>query len=77
MSFPERIIAVGFTLFRPLYFGAEPCVASKTAAFAPMFAPGATPSPPTRPAVRSLTMSPYRFGSTRTSNSSGRWTSCM
>ena len=32
MSFPERIIAVGFTLFRPLYLGAEPWVASKTAA---------------------------------------------
>ena len=32
MSFPERIIAVGLTLFRPLYRGAEPCVASKTAA---------------------------------------------
>ena len=32
MSFPERIIAVGFTLFSPLYRGAEPWVASKTAA---------------------------------------------
>src|SRR5882724_3630036 len=30
ISLPERIIAVGFTLFWPLYFGAEPCVASKT-----------------------------------------------
>ena len=58
MSFPERIIAVGFTLFCPLYFGADPCVASKTAACSPMFAPGATPSPPTSPAVRSLMMSP-------------------
>ena len=58
MSFPERIIAVGLTLFWPLYFGAEPCVASKTAASGPMLAPGATPRPPTRPAVRSLTMSP-------------------
>ena len=27
---PERIRAVGLTLFRPLYFGALPCVASKT-----------------------------------------------
>ena len=34
-------MAVGFTLFRPLYFGAEPCVASKTAPSFPMFAPGA------------------------------------
>ena len=58
MSFPERIIAVGLTRFCPVYFGAEPCVASKTAASVPMFAPGATPRPPTRPAVRSLTMSP-------------------
>ena len=58
MSFPERIIAVGLTLFWPLYFGAEPCVASKTAVSGPMLPPGATPSPPTRPAVRSLTMSP-------------------
>src|SRR5450759_2165684 len=30
-------------------------------------APGATPRPPMRPAPRSLTMSPYRLGSTRTS----------
>ncbi len=58
MSFPDRIIAIGFTLFWPRYFGAEPCVASKTAVSGPMFAPGATPSPPTSPAVRSETMSP-------------------
>ena len=32
MSFPDRIIAIGLTLFWPVYFGAEPCVASKTAA---------------------------------------------
>ena len=38
---PERIIAVGFTLFCPLYFGADPCVASNTAASGPMFPPGA------------------------------------
>ena len=36
-----------------------------------MFAPGATPSPPTSPAARSLRMSPYRLGSTSTSYSSG------
>ena len=40
MSFPERIIAVGFTRSWPLYFGADPWVASKTAACSPMFAPG-------------------------------------
>ena len=31
MSIPERIIGVGLTRFWPVYFGAEPCVASKTA----------------------------------------------
>ena len=37
---PERIRAVGLTLFWPLYFGALPWVASKTAPSGPMFAPG-------------------------------------
>ena len=74
---PERISAGGLTLFWPLYFGALPWVASKMAPSGPMFAPGATPSPPTRPAPRSLRMSPYRFGSTSTSYSSGFCTSCM
>src|SRR5438309_4993032 len=55
---PLRISAVGFALLRPAYFGAEPWTASNTAASVPMLAPGATPSPPTRPAHRSLTMSP-------------------
>ena len=32
MSMPESIIAIGLTLFWPAYFGAEPCVGSKTAA---------------------------------------------
>src|SRR5438093_688140 len=78
MSAPASMRAIGFTLFCPAYFGAEPWIASKTATpFSPMFAPGATPSPPTKPAARSLTMSPYRFGSTITSYSSGFWTSCM
>ena len=45
----ERISAVGLTLFSPLYFGALPCVASNTAPSGPIFAPGATPNPPTKP----------------------------
>ena len=49
---PERISAVGLTLFCPLYLGALPCVASNTAPSGPMFAPGATPRPPTRPAAQ-------------------------
>src|SRR5207244_1989521 len=68
MRTPASMSAIGFTLFWPAYLGAEPWMASKTATpFSPMFAPGATPSPPARPATRSLTMSPYRFGSTSTS----------
>ena len=55
---PLRIIANGFTLFCPAYRGALPCVGSKSAASFPMFAPGATPSPPINPAQRSETMSP-------------------
>ena len=62
ISAPDRIRAVGLALFWPAYLGAEPCTGSKTAAVSPMLAPGATPSPPTSPAARSLTMSPYRFG---------------
>ena len=58
MRTPESMSAVGFTLFWPLYFGAEPCVASNIAASVPMLAPGASPSPPTMPAPRSDTMSP-------------------
>ena len=58
MSIPESIIAIGLTLFWPLYFGAEPWVGSKTAPFAPKLAPGARPSPPIRPAQMSETMSP-------------------
>src|SRR2546425_1531447 len=78
MSTPASMSAMGFTLFCPAYLGAEPWIASNTATPpSPMFAPGATPSPPTRPATRSETISPYRFGSTRTSYSSGFCTSCM
>ena len=52
ISAPDRIRAVGLTLFCPLYLGALPCVASKTAPSGPILAPGATPSPPTRPATQ-------------------------
>ena len=74
---PDSIIAIGLTLFMPAYLGALPWVGSKSAAWLPMLAPGATPRPPTRPAPRSLRMSPYRLGSTITSYSSGFCTSCM
>src|SRR5262245_10416042 len=67
ISLPERIRAVGLTLLSPLYLGALPWVASNTAPPSPILAPGATPRPPTRPAHRSLTMSPYRLESTSTS----------
>src|SRR5437773_10722565 len=77
ISAPDRMSAVGLALLRPAYLGAEPWTASNTAASGPMFAPGATPKPPTRPAARSLMMSPYRFGRTSTSYCSGFWTSCM
>ena len=50
--------AVGLARFWPAMSGALPCTASNTADLAPMFAPGTTPSPPTRPAQRSETMSP-------------------
>ena len=39
----------GVHLYRPLYLGAEPCVASNTAPPSPIFAPGTTPNPPTSP----------------------------
>src|ERR1035438_7863453 len=42
-----------------------------------MFAPGTMPSPPTSPAARSETISPYKLGSNSTSNVSGRITNCM
>src|SRR5581483_8937486 len=35
MSIPDSSSAIGFTLFCPAYFGAEPCVGSKTATSAP------------------------------------------
>src|SRR5205809_131257 len=72
MRTPASINAIGFTLFWPAYLGALPWIASNIATpFSPMFAPGATPRPPTSPATRSLTMSPYRFGATSTAYRSG------
>ena len=43
----ERIRDPGLTLSRPVYFGAVPCVASKSATLSPKLAPGAIPMPPT------------------------------
>jgi len=42
----------------PAMSGAVPCTASKIAMSSPWFAPGTSPSPPTRPAARSDTISP-------------------
>src|SRR6266540_1651501 len=58
ISIPESSWAIGLTLFWPAYFGAEPCVGSKTATSSPWFAPGARPSPPIIPAQRSERTSP-------------------
>ena len=73
----ERISAVGLAMSLPAISGALPCVGSKIATSAPMLAPGAMPRPPTRPAHRSLTMSPYRFRHTSTSKSCGSCTRPM
>ncbi len=54
----ERMSAVGLATPFPAMSGALPWTASKTAHSSPMLAPGTTPRPPTRPAVRSLRMSP-------------------
>lgn len=43
----------------------------------PMLAPGTIPGPPTRAAPMLLTIEPYRFGMTMTSNCWGRFTSCI
>ncbi len=66
ISFAVKSIAIGLTLYWPEYFGAEPWVGSKTAYLSPRFALGAKPSPPTRPAHKSLTMSPNMFSATST-----------
>src|SRR5690606_1170637 len=54
----ERRTAVGLATPLPAMSGAVPWTASNTAAVSPMLAPPTTPSPPTRPAQRSLMMSP-------------------
>ncbi len=69
------INATGLALPWPAMSGAEPCTASKIAASRPMLAPGAMPSPPTRPATRSERMSPNRLVVTSTSNCQGLSTS--
>ena len=58
MFFAESSVASGLALFCPAYLGAEPWTGSKTAISSPMFAPGARPRPPVRPAHRSERMSP-------------------
>src|SRR5947208_19822 len=55
---PEKIAASGLATPFPAMSGAVPCTASKIATRLPMLAPGTSPSPPTRPAHRSDTMSP-------------------
>ena len=74
---PERMTAIGLATPRPAMSGALPCTASKTAYSSPMFAPGTSPSPPTRPAQRSLSRSPKRFDVASTSNRVGSITSSM
>ena len=71
ISSADRSSAVGLAMFLPAMSGALPCTASKTAASSPRFAAPTVPSPPTRPAHKSDTISPYRFGSSSTSNFSG------
>src|SRR6185503_4973391 len=77
MSSAEKSSAVGLAMPLPAMSGALPCTASKTPISSPRLAPGTTPRPPTRPAHRSETMSPYRLGSSRMSNCVGLSTSCM
>ena len=57
----DSIMAIGFALFWPAMSGAEPCTGSNNAASKPMFADGISPSPPTRPAPSSESMSPKRL----------------
>ena len=61
-----RMVAMGFTLYWPAYFGALPWLGSKTASFSPMLPEQPKPRPPTIWAARSLTMSPNRLVATMT-----------
>src|SRR3989442_1191901 len=69
--------AEGFAIPCPAMSGAEPCTASKIAACSPIFAPGASPSPPTSPDASSERMSTNRLVVTITSNCAGLITSCI
>ena len=57
--------------------GADPCTASNIAISSPILAPGATPSPPTSPAAKSDSISPYKFIVTITLYFSGLVTNCI
>ena len=57
---------MGFALPVPAMSGADPWIGSNIESESPMSAPAATPSPPARPARRSLTISPNMFGATMT-----------
>src|SRR5882762_1196603 len=74
---PASNSEMGFAIPLPAMSGAEPCTASNIAACSPIFAPGARPSPPARPAISSERMSPNRFVATITSNCHGSVTSCI
>ena len=78
ISTADSSSAVGLALSWPAMSGAVPCTASNTPMpSSPRLAAGTTPRPPTSPAHRSETMSPYRFGSSSTSSFSGCITRCM
>ena len=49
---PTGSTALGFARRLPAMSGALPCTASNTAQLSPRFAPGTTPSPPTRPGAQ-------------------------
>ena len=71
MRTDESNSANGFARFLPAMSGALPWTASNTAMSLPRLADPTTPRPPTNPAHKSETISPYRFGMTRTSNCRG------
>ena len=74
MAIPLNNKAVGLAIFFPAISGAVPCTASKMEIWSPILADGANPSPPTKPAHKSETISPCRFVRTNTSKLSGRVT---